>query len=235
MLDFDWGAMPISAFAFAVVLAAGMFAAAYLFGSISSAVIVCRALRLPDPRASGSNNPGATNVLRIGGRKAKLAAVITLLGDLLKGLLPVVAAEIISVQILGDANAGLDGRIAMLAQASAGAGAFLGHLYPLFFAFRGGKGVATAAGVFLAVSPVLGGLLILVWLAVALVSRYSSLAALCAAVCAPLLTQWVFPLPSGGAIFGMALLLAALLIWRHRANITRLLGGQESRIKLGGK
>ena len=184
---------------------------AYLFGSISSAVIVCRAMALPDPRASGSKNPGATNVLRIGGKKA---AVITLAGDALKGLIPVLVAGALS-----------DHSVVI---ALAGAGAFLGHLYPVFFAFKGGKGVATAAGVFAGLSVTVSALLVLVWLAAALVFRYSSLAALIAAAVAPLLALWLLPEPG---YFVMSLVVAALLFWRHRENIRRIKAGAESKIR----
>ena len=186
---------------------------AYLFGSLSGAVIVCRVMGLPDPRASGSNNPGATNVLRIGGRKAKKAALITLVGDVLKG-----AVAVLAVGALSDDSVVI---------ALAGAGAFLGHLYPVFFGFKGGKGVATAAGVFTALSAASGGLLVLVWLATALVFRYSSLAALLAAAAAPVLTLWLLPQPG---YFAMSLSIAALLFWRHRGNIRRLGAGTESKI-----
>ena len=147
---------------------------AYLFGSISCAIIVSRVMGLPDPRSSGSHNPGATNVLRLGGKKA---AVVTLAGDVMKGLIPVLAARALSDHAP--------------VVALVGAGAFLGHLYPVFFGFKGGKGVATAAGVFLGLSATLSALLLLVWLAVALVFRYSSMAALTAAAVAPVLTLWL--------------------------------------------
>lgn len=184
---------------------------AYLFGSISAAIIVCRVMGLPDPRSSGSNNPGATNVLRIGSKKA---AVIALAGDALKGLIPVLVASALS----GDS----------VVIALAGAGAFLGHLYPIFFAFRGGKGVATAAGVFAGLSIALGSLLVVIWLASALIFRYSSLAALITAAAAPWLTLWLLPTPD---YFLMALLITALLFYRHRANIRRLATGAESKIR----
>ena len=195
-----------------VVLNLTLILGAYLFGSISSAVLVCRVMNLPDPRSSGSHNPGATNVLRFGGKKA---AFITLAGDVLKGLLPVLAAGALS----GDS--------AVIALA--GAGAFLGHLYPLFFVFKGGKGVATAAGVFLGLSVAVSALLLLVWLAAALIFRYSSLAALIASAAAPWLTLWLLPEPG---YFAMSLGIAALLFWRHRANIRRLITGKESKIRL---
>jgi len=188
---------------------------AYLFGSVSSAIIVCRALALQDPRAHGSNNPGATNVLRIGGKKA---AAVTLAGDCLKGLLPVLLAREI----------GADSAVIALC----GLGAFLGHLYPLWFGFRGGKGVAVAAGVFAGLSPALAALLLPAWLAVALAFRYSSLAALCAAALAPWLTLWLLPAPD---YFAMSLCMVTLLFWRHRSNIKRLADGKEGKIRLGAK
>ncbi len=186
---------------------------AYFFGSISSAIVVCRVMGLPDPRNTGSRNPGATNVLRIGGRR--LAAVITLISDALKGLIPVlVAAEWTDNTLI---------------VALAGAAAFLGHLYPVFFGFRGGKGVATACGVFLGISGVLTLILVAIWLAVAVLFRYSSLAALTTATLAPLLILWLLPDPW---LLAMSLIITALLFWRHRENITRLLTGTESKIKL---
>jgi len=184
--------------------------AAYLLGSLASAIIVCRLLGLPDPRQQGSGNPGATNVLRIGGKKA---AAITLLGDLLKGLLPVAIVH----------WAGLPS----WAVAATACAAFLGHLFPLFFAFQGGKGVATAFGAVLGLSPWAALAALLTWLAMAAVFRYSSLAALTAAVLMPLYL-WLLDTPAA-FILAMALM-AALLIWRHHGNIQRLLAGTESRI-----
>ena len=184
---------------------------AYLFGSISSAILVCRAMGLPDPRASGSNNPGATNVLRIGG---KTAAAIALAGDALKGVLPMLAAHAL----------GAPPTIIALV----GACAFLGHLYPVFFAFKGGKGVATAAGVLGGLNVVLIAGLIVVWLTTALVFRRSSLAALIAAAMAPVLI-WLI-LPEQREYFVMAMMIAVLLAWRHRQNIRRLWDGTESKI-----
>jgi len=183
---------------------------AYLIGSISSAVLVARARGMPDPRTVGSGNPGATNILRQGD---KAAAALTLVGDLLKGLLPVLLARFV------DAGPSL---VAMV-----GGAAFLGHLYPVFFGFRGGKGVATALGVYLGVSLWAGLAMIATWIGSALVFRYSSLAALLAAVGAPLFVWWWLPeLP----YLLMSLLLTILLLWRHRANIRRLLRGEEDRI-----
>ena len=184
--------------------------AGYLLGSVSSAVVVSRLMNLPDPRSEGSGNPGATNVLRLGN---KAAAGLTLAGDLLKGALPVLVAR----WLVDDP----------LTVALAGAGAFVGHLFPLFFGFKGGKGVATALGVFAAVSLSVAGGLALTWLVVALVLRYSSLAALVSAVSAPVWVWWILSDP---VYTGLAALLALMLILRHRANIGRLLAGTESKI-----
>ncbi len=184
--------------------------AAYLIGSISSAIVVARAMGLPDPREVGSRNPGATNILRYGG---KTAAALTLLGDVLKGVIPVLIAR------------ALTSDPAILA-ATAG-GAFLGHLYPVFFGFQGGKGVATALGVSLALNPWLGLLLAASWLAMAALFRYSSLSALVAALAAPFYTWWLMP---HAAYVVMMIGMSALLILRHRDNIRRLLAGQEGRI-----
>jgi len=184
--------------------------AGYLLGSVSSAVVVSRLMNLPDPRSEGSGNPGATNVLRLGN---KVGAGLTLSGDILKGVLPVLAARWLSDD--------------SLSVALAGAGAFFGHLFPLFFGFKGGKGVATALGVFATISlPVAGGLA-LTWLVVALVFRYSSMAAVVSAASAPLWTWWLLATP---VYTGLAILLALMLILRHRANIGRLLAGTESKI-----
>ena len=184
--------------------------AGYLLGSVSSAVVVSRLMNLPDPRSEGSGNPGATNVLRLGN---KVAAGLTLAGDILKGVLPVLAARWLSDD--------------PLSVALAGTGAFFGHLFPLFFGFKGGKGVATALGVFAAVSLSVAGGLALTWLVVALVFRYSSLAAVASAASAPIWTWWLLAAP---VYTGLAMLLALMLILRHRANIGRLLAGTESKI-----
>ena len=182
----------------------------YLIGSISSAVLVCRLMRLPDPRSAGSNNPGATNVLRLGG---KTAMSLVLLGDLLKGLLPVAAAR------------ALNGSEPVLAMV--GLAAVCGHLYPVFFGFKGGKGVATTAGVLVALSGTLVLTLLAVWLLIAATTRYASLAALAAAAAAPVMALWLLP---GWYFFGMALALTSLIFWRHRDNIRRLLAGRENRL-----
>lgn len=183
---------------------------AYLLGSVATAIIVSRLLGLPDPRTMGSGNPGATNVLRTGRKGAALA---TLLGDMFKGLLPVALARLLEV-----------GEVTLIATALA---AFLGHIYPVFFQFRGGKGVATALGVLLGLAPWLGLAVLGVWLLVATTLRYSSLAALIAAATAPVIA-WGLGL-SAAAIIGVAFM-SALLIARHRGNIQRLLNGTESRI-----
>lgn len=190
---------------------------AYLIGSISFAVIVSRGFGLPDPRSYGSKNPGATNVLR-SGRKA--AAILTLAGDGLKGWLAVALA-----QWLAPAQGYTDTTIALVALA-----VFLGHLYPVFFRFIGGKGVATAAGVLFALSPSLGLALLVVWLVLAVGLKLSSLAAL-AATAAALPLAWWLGLPHG---YLMAIgTIAVLLVWRHRSNIRKLLSGSES--GFGGK
>jgi glycerol-3-phosphate acyltransferase PlsY len=191
--------------------------AAYLIGSLSFAVIVSRVMGLNDPRSYGSGNPGATNVLRSGNKKA---AIFTLLFDLLKGLLPVLAV------VLWGERIGLD----QTSAAWVGLAAFLGHLWPVFFRFQGGKGVATAAGVLLGLNVLLGLAVLLVWLAVAYFTRYSSLAALIAAVAAPVIEVIGWG-PSGATLAVLAM--SALLVWRHQANIGKLLAGKES--KLGQK
>ncbi len=186
--------------------------AGYLLGSLSSAIITCRLLGLPDPRGQGSGNPGATNVLRIGGKKA---AAITLIGDMLKGLLPVLAAK------------GLGADISI--QAAVAVAAFLGHLYPVFFGFRGGKGVATALGVLLGLHWPVGLLTIATWLVIARVFKISSLAALLAILVTPLYIWWLIPEQS---LIVAMLFMGTLLFWRHRSNIKGLLAGSEG--KIGG-
>jgi len=187
---------------------------AYLIGSVSFAVIVSSVMGLADPRSYGSKNPGATNVLRSGN---KTAAILTLIGDAFKGWLAVWL-----VSHFG-ARYGLDDTAIALAAIAV----FLGHLYPVFFRFKGGKGVATAAGVLLAINPVLGIATLLTWLIVAFFTRYSSLAALAAAVFAPLFDGFLF----GANIIALSIVvMSSLLIWRHRGNIAKLMAGQESRI-----
>jgi glycerol-3-phosphate acyltransferase PlsY len=182
--------------------------AAYLLGSISSAVIVCRMMNLPDPRGEGSGNPGATNVMRIGSKKA---AATTLLGDLLKGFIPVFVARLYGVPDLVLACVGL--------------AAFLGHLYPVFFAFRGGKGVATSFGVFLGVSWGLGLAVFTTWLLVYKRYKISSLSALVAAVLAPAYAWFII---GNQELTAVSVLISGLLLWRHQANIQRLLSGEET-------
>ncbi len=190
---------------------------AYLLGSLSFAVIVSKAMRLDDPRSYGSGNPGATNVLRSGN---KAAAILTLLLDALKGVVAVLLARGLAER-LGD----VDGTAAL-----AGLAAFLGHLYPVFFRFQGGKGVATAAGVLLALNPWVGLASLATWLVIAIATRYSSLAALVTALLAPLYT-WL--LHGDAQRVGAVAAMSVLLVWRHRANIGKLMNGTES--KLGSK
>ena len=192
------------------ILSLALTVVAYLLGSLSAAIVVCRLLRLPDPRSAGSRNPGATNVLRIGG---KWPAFLTLAGDLLKGVLPVLAAHALHLPPWGLAAV-------MFA-------AFLGHLYPLYFGFVGGKGVATTLGVVLAMSPPVGLATCLTWLATAAITRYSSLAALVAVGLTPIYTVLWTRQP---ALAVATLLIAVILTWRHRENIARLRAGTESRI-----
>ena len=188
---------------------------AYLIGSLSFAVIVSRALRLPDPHSYGSGNPGATNVLRSGSKKA---AILTLLGDTLKGVAAVLLAKYFAAQF-GITETG----IALVAIA-----VFLGHLFPVFFGFKGGKGVATAAGVLWALDWRVGVGLTLIWGLVFAMSRVSSLAALLGSAMAPVLA-WYFlgVVPA----FYAALAMATLLIWRHKENIARLVSGSEGSFK----
>lgn len=174
------------------------------------AIIVTRALGLADPRTVGSGNPGATNVLRYGGKKA---AILTLLGDLGKGALAVLLARWLTTDTMVLALCGL--------------GAFLGHLYPIFFGFRGGKGVATGLGVWLALWWPVGVMLLLTWFVVAYLFRYSSLAALVAAVLLPLYVAWFVPV-AGFMVLSVAM--TVLLLWRHRSNITKLMDGTEGKI-----
>ncbi len=182
----------------------------YLAGSLSTAIIVCRIMGLPDPRSEGSRNPGATNVLRFGGKKA---AAITLAGDFLKGLGPVLLARGLGVEETG---------LALTALA-----AFLGHLYPVFFGFGGGKGVATAFGVILGLSWLTALAALATWLIMAFAVRISSLSALTAAALTPLYA-WLFGLPP--VYVAAILVMVILLIWRHRSNIRQLLAGTEDTI-----
>jgi len=189
---------------------------AYLIGSISFAVIVSASMGLADPRSYGSKNPGATNVLRSGN---KLAAILTLLGDAFKGWL----AVFLVAHYTDRFNLGED------AVAWAAIAVFIGHLYPVFFRFKGGKGVATAAGVLLAINPVLGLATAGTWLIIAVFLRYSSLAALISAIFAPLFYFFMFG-TSNGAELSAIFLMSALLIYRHSKNIGNLLQGKEARL-----
>jgi len=193
-----------------IILIIGFALFSYLLGSISTAIITCKLMGLSDPRTVGSNNPGATNVLREGGKKA---AAITLAGDMLKGLVPVLVAVLTEMPTDVIAVAGL--------------AAFLGHLYPVYTHFKGGKGVATILGVLLGTHWLLGLSIIGIWLAMAATFRYSSLSALVAASTAPVLTWFITQSP---AITTSVVVMAALLIWRHRSNIKNLLSGAENKI-----
>ena len=189
---------------------------AYLLGSVSFAVVVSRAMGLPDPYTHGSKNPGATNVLRTGN---KVAAALTLIGDAAKGWLAVTLAR----AVLGDpSQASINILLGLVAIA-----VFIGHLYPIFHRFKGGKGVATAAGILFAINWALGLTTLGTWLIVAVFMRYSSLAALCAAVFAPIYFTFLF----GTQPMGLAIaVMSALLIYRHRSNIRNLLNGTETRL-----
>lgn len=185
----------------------------YLFGSISSAIIVSKVFRLDDPRNVGSGNPGATNVLRSGN---KAAAALTLLGDVLKGVIPVLLAQHYS------------GSIAVTAMVAIAA--FMGHLFPIFFGFKGGKGVATAIGVFIALSWKLFAVFAITWLAVAAISRYSSLAGLSASAVTGIASFAIFNQQHQLQLIGAVFWIVAFLFQRHRENIERLKSGTESKI-----
>jgi glycerol-3-phosphate acyltransferase PlsY len=191
---------------------------AYLIGSISFAVVVSKCMRLPDPHTYGSGNPGATNVLRTGN---KLAAVLTLIGDALKGYIAVMLARV----LLGDES--LTSTLGSWVLSGVVIAVFLGHLFPIFHGFKGGKGVATACGILLGINWILGAATLSTWIIVAMFMRYSSLAALAAAVFGPIYFVFLFGFqPMGAAL----LVVCALLIWRHRSNIQNLMNGTESRI-----
>ena len=192
---------------------------AYMVGSLSFAVIVSRLMGLDDPRTYGSQNPGATNVLRSGNKKA---AIVTLLFDALKGYFPVMLVKLYGPDF------GLDDRAVALVAISA----FIGHVWPVFFGFKGGKGVATAAGVLFGVEPILGAATLGTWVIVAFFFRYSSLAALAASVFAPAY-YWLgdkMAWPTSDAELFAVVSMSALLLMRHKDNIARLLAGQETQI-----
>jgi glycerol-3-phosphate acyltransferase PlsY len=184
--------------------------AGYLVGSVSTAIITCKLMGLEDPRSVGSNNPGATNVLRHGGKKA---AIITLIGDMLKGLVPVIAVTMIEPAA---------GAIALT-----GLGAFLGHVFPVYYGFKGGKGVATFYGVLLGFSWMAGIAALLIWLLTAFVSKISSLSALVSALSAPLVLWYSSHSPELTVTLG---LMTALLFWRHRSNVSNIIAGKEHKI-----
>jgi glycerol-3-phosphate acyltransferase PlsY len=184
--------------------------AGYLVGSVSTAIITCKLMGLEDPRSVGSNNPGATNVLRHGGKKA---AIITLIGDMLKGLVPVIAVTMIEPAA---------GAIALT-----GLGAFLGHVFPVYYGFKGGKGVATFYGVLLGFSWMAGIAALLVWLLTAFVSKLSSLSALVSALSAPFILWYSSHSPELTVMLG---LMTALLFWRHRSNVRNIIDGKEHKI-----
>ena len=183
---------------------------AYLFGSISSAIVLCRIAGYPDPRRQGSGNPGATNIFRLYGKKA---AAITLAGDLLKGLLPLLIGRALQVP--------------EVILASLGVAAFLGHLYPIFFQFEGGKGVAPFIGILYGLAWPAGVAFMLVWIMIAAIFRYSSLSALVATALSPAL---VFIMVPSYAYLTATLLMAGFIFWRHQANIRKLLSGTERKI-----
>ena len=183
---------------------------AYLMGSIASAILVCKLFGLADPRSEGSGNPGATNVMRLHGKKA---AILTLAGDVLKGVIPILLAKVLDSSELIIALCGL--------------AAFLGHLFPVFFNFEGGKGVATLIGVLFATHWLLGLAYVLSWAFFALLFRYSSLAALLSAVLTPLYS-WLILQDIHALICHC--LITALLIWRHKSNIRKLITGTEDKI-----
>ena len=191
---------------------------AYLIGSISFAVVVSKCMRLPDPHTYGSGNPGATNVLRTGN---KLAAGLTFIGDALKGYVAVLLARI----ILGDES--LTSTLSSWVLCGVVLAVFLGHLFPIFHGLKGGKGVATACGILFGVNVILGIATLITWIIVAAFLRYSSLAALAAAVFGPIYFVFLF----GFQPMGIALTaVCSLLIWRHRSNIRNLMNGTETRI-----
>ena len=192
-----------------LALSIALLFVAYLFGSLNSAIVLCKFAGLPDPRTQGSGNPGATNVLRFGGKK--LAATV-LFFDVLKGVIPVLIAHLMGLP--------------MVWVAATAFAAFLGHLFPLFFQFKGGKGVATALGGFIALSPTLAAAGLLTWLLVFALSRLSSLSALTAAALAPVYSLWI--IDSVGARW-LVLLMSLMLIARHHTNIRRLISGDEEK------
>ncbi len=193
-----------------MIISIGIILFAYLLGSIASAILICKLFGLSDPRAGGSGNPGATNVMRLHGKKA---AILTLAGDVLKGVIPVLLAKLLGCP---------DSVVALT-----GLAAFLGHLFPVFFKFKGGKGVATLIGVLFATHWLLGLGYVATWLLVAFIFRYSSLSALLAAILTPLYSWLVL----NNFYFLLShIIMVSVLIWRHRSNIRKLIAGQEDKI-----
>lgn len=186
--------------------------AAYALGSVCSAILICKAANLPDPRTEGSKNPGATNVLRLAGKKY---AALVLVADFLKGLLPVWLTCLVHLDPFWQALTGLV--------------AVLGHMYPIFFQFKGGKGVATSLGVLIGLNPMLGLLAVLTWLTVAYFGRYSSLASIVSITLSPIFAIFIFHQPH---VFLPLFCLAAAVLYQHQHNIQRLANGSEPKIKL---
>ena len=197
---------------FSIILFAGL---AYLIGSFSTAIITCKIMGIEDPRKTGSNNPGATNVLRHGGKKA---AIITLFGDMLKGLIPVLIATQFQLEPAGIALVGLF--------------ALLGHIFPVYYGFKGGKGVATYYGIILGINWMVGLIAIAIWLVVAAILKISSLSALVSIFCAPIIL-WYFS--QSIELTSAAAVMSILIFWRHKKNIQSLLQGSETRISNGEK
>lgn len=189
------------------ITALGFFVFAYLLGSVPMAIVVSRAFGLPDPRHSGSKNPGATNMLRIGGKKV---AVIVLLADFLKGIIPVLLCQHFVLPVF---------------VAWVGLGAVLGHVFPVFFQFKGGKGVATGAGVLMGLSWQIGVIMMLCWIFIVLLFRYSSLGAVVALLVTPFLVAWLTP-----QYLEAVIVIIVLILWRHQDNMRRLIKGTESKI-----
>lgn len=192
------------------ILDYALIIAAYLIGSLSSAIIVCKLMGLPDPRGEGSGNPGATNVLRFGGKKA---AAITLTGDMIKGLIPVLIAKYMGISVVGIVFVGF--------------AAFIGHLYPIFFHFKGGKGVATMLGVMFGFSWWVGLATVGTWVFMAKIVKISSLSALVATALAPAYVWYWF---NDVTAISITALMTIILFWRHRSNIQDLLSGKEGKI-----
>lgn len=187
--------------------------AAYLIGSISTAIITCKIMGIKDPRKTGSHNPGATNVLRHGGKKA---AIITLFGDMLKGLIPVLIATQFQIEPPGIALVGLC--------------ALLGHVFPIYYGFKGGKGVATYYGVILGISWQVGAIALAIWLTVAALLKISSISALISLLCTPIIL-WYFS--QSMELTAAATLMSIIVFWRHTSNIRALIQGTEGKIKSG--